>query len=91
MTRRHPELPDVAPMPMVPGYESAAWGMFITPTGHRRRSSTDCRRARRITDPAMRERLTALITSNGRAPSSSPSPPNSALGKAVKASGATMS
>jgi tripartite-type tricarboxylate transporter receptor subunit TctC len=35
MTRRHPELPDVMPIAeVVPGYESAAWGMFITPDRH---------------------------------------------------------
>ena len=98
MTRRHPELPDVAPIAeVVPGYESAAWGMFITPTGTPapivNRLAAELERITQT--PAMRERLTALGVITLERPRAQLKPfMQSELerwGKAVKASGATMS
>ena len=98
MTRRHPELPDVAPIAeVVPGYESAAWGMFITPTGTPapivNRLAAELERITQT--PAMRERLTALGVITLERPRGQLKPfMQSELerwGKAVKASGATMS
>lgn len=98
MLRRHPELPDVPPIAdVVPGYESAAWGMFLAPTGTPapivNRLSAEIERITQTS--AMRERLTALGVITIERPRTQLKPFMQAeferWGKAVKASGATMS